>query len=317
MNNLSRMMWVGGVVACLAIPVKAGPWKGQVQGGVGYWAGETIYSIGGSAWTPQDGTIELPDKISELKFPLNVACGVVEGSLFYHEQFELHGEVMANLTDPSTKVTDSDFGLFGSSTAGRLDVYSESDATLSATAVDVGLRYWIHDRAVSNRIACAVGFGPTLVYQRTDWTIGNLDQWYPSNPMAPHDREPGQVGTYMAEILMPCMEVSVMARYKAFSGRVTVAAGPALIRDEDNHMLTQKRSTGELTGIGAKSSADLQYNLTKNLFLRGQVNVLSIQAFGTQTQRGYGGDNLGFYGEIDETFSSATASANVAVGCAF
>jgi len=317
MNCLSRVWWVGGVVACMAIPGQADPWKGQVQGGVGYWAGTTTYSIGGSAWTPQDGTVELPDKISELKFPLNVACGVVEGSLFYREQFELHGEVMANLTDPSTQVTDSDFGLFGSRTAGRLDVYSESDATLSAMAVDVGFRYWIHDHTVSNRIACVLGFGPTLVYQRTDWTVGNLDQWRPSNPKAPHDREPGQVGTYMAEILMPCMEVNIMARYKALSGHITVGAGPALIRDEDNHMLVQKRLTGELIGIGVKSSATLQYDLTQNLFVRGQVKALSVQAVGTQTQRGYGGDNLGFYGEIDETFSSATASANVAVGCAF
>jgi len=70
------------------------PWTGSLQAGVGYWLGDATYSIGGQAWTPETGSVELPNKISELSFPLNVAYGSVGGNLFWQGRYEIFGTVM-------------------------------------------------------------------------------------------------------------------------------------------------------------------------------------------------------------------------------
>jgi outer membrane protease len=290
---------------------------GSLQVGSGYWMGDATYSIGGKAWTPEEGTMELPDKISELKFPLDVTYGAIAGNLLWNGRMEICGSFMCNLSDPSSKMEDYDWGVFEGSDSDTLDVYSESDAELSAYAVDVGARFWFRSTTSTNRFAWAVGLGPSIMYQNLDWTISNAEQRYPSHPEMGTETEEGRVGTYNAEIFMPYINVGGLLKYKRVTGRLELGVGPAFVRDEDDHLLRQKRSSGELLGIGAKAAAELRYDMTKHIFALARVSALQLEASGTQTQEGYGGDMSGHEGEIDEDFSLTSVNGGLAIGYGF
>lgn len=290
---------------------------GSLQAGAGYWMGDATYSIGGEAWTPEEGSIRLNDKISELKFPLDIPYAAIEGNLLLNRRIELFGSYMANLSDPSTKMEDSDWGVFEDSRANTLDVYSESDAELSAHAVEIGARFWFRPTASTNRFTWSIGVGPGVMYQTLDWTISNVEQWYPSHPEYGIDSEAGRAATYHAEIFMPYLNVCVLLKHKRLSGLLEIGAGPALVQDEDDHILREKRSTADLGGIGAKAAAELRYNLTQHLFLLGRLSALAVEATGTSTQEGYGGDMTGYYAEIDEDFSLTAVNGGLAIGYGF
>jgi hypothetical protein len=294
---------------------RSNPWSGSVQAGAGYWLGDATYSIGGEAWTPQEGNIQLPDKLSELKFPLDVAYGSLGGNLFYKGNIEFFGTIMGNLTDPSSKMEDSDWGIFDDS--GSLDIYSESDAELTALSADLGARYWFHVTTSSNRFDMFIGFGPSLLIQHLDWTISNVDQWYPSRPQMPHDTQSGVVATYTSDIVMAYFNACAKVKFKQFTGRVECGIGPAFVQDEDDHILRQKRSTADMFGAGAKGAAELRYDLTKHLFALARMEALSIVATGTSKDKGYGGDLVGYYAEIDEEFALTSLHGGLAIGCNF
>lgn len=315
MNIIKLSILAGGVLVMVGSPVLAGNWKGDLKAGVGYWAGDATYSIGGDAWTPEEGSFRLPDKVSELTFPLDVVFASLGGSLCWKDRLELHGEIMANLTDPSTKVEDSDWGVFEDD--GQLDVYSESDAQLSAVAVDIGARYWFRRLVSTNRFSWSIGAGPGVMVQQLEWKMSNLDQGYPRYPQVEHDYEPGQVGTYEAQIVMPYVDVSAVFKLKRLGFRAGLGFGPALVSDEDDHILREKRSSADMLGIGVKASGELRYDFTRRLFGLARVDALAIQASGTQEQEGYGGDLVGFRAEVDEEFSSTSVSAGLALGYAF
>lgn len=316
MKALAIAGLAGGLLAWSGLQAGAGNWTGNIQAGAGYWAGDTTYSIGGSAWTPETGSVELPDKISELTFPYDVPLGTVGGNLLYKGRVELHGQIMANLSDPSTKMTDSDWGVF-SDNADSLDIYSESDVTLSAFSADVGGRFWFLNTASTNRVVWSLGIGPSLFYQKSDWTVSNVDEWSPSQPRLGHHYEPGKAATYSATTVMPYLDFCAMLKFKKLSGRLGVGIGPALVQDEDDHLLRQKRASADLAGVGVKGSFEARYDITRHLFAQARLAALVVSAQGTQTQEGYGGDMSGYYAEIDETYQSTSVSGDLSIGFAF
>jgi hypothetical protein len=297
-------------------PTAAKSRVGSVQVGAGSWNGNATYSIGGNAWTPETGSVRLPDKLSELKFPLDVAYGTVGGTMVWNGRVEIFGSFMGNLTDTSSKMEDSDWGVF-SEDPDRLDIYSESDAELTAVAVDVGGRYWLRSLDSTNRVVWSVGVGPALLYQRYDWTISNVDQGYPSQPGLAHDIVAGEVATYNVDVVMPYFNACAIVKFKRLSGRAEAGLGLVLVRDEDDHVLRQKRSTADMAGIGAKGALEFRYDLTRHLFTLARVSILAVEATGTSTDEGYGGDMAGFYAEVDEDFSLISVNSGLAVGYNF
>jgi len=219
------------------------------------------------------------------------------------------------LTDPSTKMKDSDWGVF--SDAETLDIYSESDATLTAVAADMGARYWFCPTSPTNQFSLSIGVGPSLLYQHLDWTISNTDQWYPSQPQLEHDTQSGVVATYNSDIVMPYLNACAVVHFKRLGGRIEIGIGPALVRDEDDHRLRQKRSTADMVGAGVKGAAELRYDLTKHLFLLARAAALTIDATGTSIDKGYGGDLTGYYAEIDEEFKLTSLNGGLSVGYNF
>jgi len=291
----------------------ADTWTGNLEGGPDLWTGNTTYSIGGNAWNNLTGAKHYWDKISELKFPLDAPFFSLRGSLQWKQCLELHGTVTANMADPSTKMKDSDWVQSPNS----LDVSSESDAALKAWAVDAGLRYWFDFPAKTNRLAYALGVGPSILYQKLDWTMSNLDQWYPSDPWSGNDYVGGKVSTYQAEITMPYLDLCGSLKNGKLSGRLEAGVGPAMVKDEDDHILRMKKSSGDLKGWGVLGSAEIRYDFTKHWFGNIRLSAIKIQGSGTQTQEGYGGKLLGYKSTIDEDFSSTAVAAGLAVGYTF
>lgn len=316
--KMTKVMILAGCIISGGLLTQAATWQGSVEGGAGYWAGETTYSIGGSAWSPETGTISIQDKISELTFPLDVAYGTVRGHLEYKGMLEFYGELRANLTDPSSKMKDSDFGVFSDAQPNRLDVYSESDADLTAVTADVGARYWIHGRSsASNKMAVALGVGPCLALQHYEWKISNVDQWYPSMPQLGHDTEPGQAATYTVDAAVAYLDVMAVLRYGKFTGALEAGIGPAAVSDEDDHMLRQKKASADMVGVGVKGAIEARYDFTRNLFARIRVSASAVDVSGVQVQKGYGGDLVGYYAEVDEDLTVTSTSADLTLGVAF
>lgn len=315
MKNISLITVLSAAFISSSVMAQSNRWTGSLQAGAGYWLGDATYSIGGHAWTPQEGSLHLPDKISELSFPLDVACASVGGNLVWKNRLEIFGTFTGNLTDPSSKMKDSDWGVFSDS--GALDIYSESDAALKALSVDVGGRYWICPANQTNRLVTSVGMGPSLLYQHLDWTLSNVDQWYPSHPRQAHDTQSGVVATYNTDVVMPYLEACIIVRCKRLSGRAEAGLGLALVQDEDNHILRQRRSTATMAGFGTKLAAELRYDLSRHLFILANINALSIQAMGTSKETGYSGNLTGYYSEIDETFSLTSLNGGLAAGWSF
>lgn len=315
MKILNRIVLITACLISSTVLAQTNNWIGSLQAGAGYWLGNATYSIGGHAWTPEEGSVQLPDKISELTFPLDVAFGSVGGNLMWKKKFEIYGSFMGNLSDPSSKMKDSDWGVI--SDANTLDIYSESDAALTAVSLDVGGRYWFSPTSQTNRLSCSIGMGPSLLYQHLDWTISNVDQWYPSQPQLEHDTQSGLAATYNVDIVMPYFSAGIIVHFKRLSGRLDVGLGPALVTDEDDHILRQKRSTATMAGIGAKGTAELRYDLTKHLFALARLNTLSIQATGTSKDQGYGGELAGYTAEIDEDFALTSLDGGLSLGYNF
>ncbi|MEI6972433.1 MAG: omptin family outer membrane protease [bacterium] len=309
---------VVGAVCCLSgLQAHAGNWSGGPQVGQGYWGGSATYSIGGELLSPQDGKKQLPDKISELKFPLGVVYVSLGGYLQYKDSLDIHGSAMVNVTDPSAKMEDSDWGQFEGSSEDTLDTYSESDAGLTAVAADLGVHYWFLKAAEARKLKWAVGVGPGISYQHLDWTLSNLDQWYPSHPRVGHDYVGGDVITYKSDNVLPYVSASGKLKFKQLSGSIEIGVGAAFVSDEDDHLLRKILATTDMIGFGVKGAAEIRYEFSSGVFVLAHLSALSITASGTEEDKDYGGEDPGKTWEIDHDYSLISANGGLAVGYAF
>ncbi len=288
-------------------------WQVEIRAGAGLWSGEATYSIGGQAWIPEEGFVDFPGKISELTFPVDVPYGLV-GARMGNGRIEFQGSLMVNLSDPSDPVKDSDWDVLGD---GVLDIYSESDAELDAVVLDGSARYWLRRIPDGEASGWGFGFGPGLYVAGFDWTVSQLDQWYPSHPEKPHEYESGRVATYQAVIVMAYLDLGLMARRGRWNGRMDLGVGPASVTDEDDHLLRQKISNGRMAGIGLKGMAEVRCDLSRSVFVAANMKVMAVEATGTQEQEGYGGELAGYYAEIDEDFSISSVTAGLDIGWRF
>lgn len=300
------------LLAFTGMPARAGDWKGTLDVGAGAWGGEASYSIGGVLWDPSYGYNDMPDKISELTFPLDVSIASVGGSMTWKNDFEFRGLAMFSLTDPDTSITDSDWDWE------QLVIYSETDAELSAWTGDAGLTCWFMRSRADALFGWTLGAGMNLLVQHFEWTASNLDQWYPSNPEFGHDyHRSGDVMTYEADVLLPYASLSALLSVDRLSGRFDIGVGPAYVQDKDDHLLREIRSETDMTGVGLKGSAEFRWAFTAHLFAQMRATALSIETDGTEKDTVYGGVDAGDRWEIGHEFSLSMATIDLSAGYAF
>lgn len=303
---------VGGAAEAPIEANATSPWQKSVRGAVGYWGGDVTYQIGGTAWTSDTGPMELQDPLSELSFPLDVACVSLEGDFMWKGAVSIRLTGTTSLGDPATLMEDSDWN-----ENGQLVIFSESEASLTAHALDVAVLFWPQVVTMPNGRVWMIGLGGGLLYQDLDWSAFNLDQWYPSNPELPHEREPGVAGTYESQMVMPYLGAGVRLRLTRLAFRAELGLGWASVEDEDDHVLRYKLAEGSLSGPGIKGSLEARYALTDKAFVALQASGLTVTADGTQKQHFYAGSDQGWRGEIDEEQTSTQVHASLALGSSF
>jgi outer membrane protease len=282
-----------------AEPKNAPHWTGDVSGGIGYWYGDMTYQIGGKV-TYSDGTTEqLPDKISELKWPIEAPVVTIGGEAMSPKGIELRGAFSTLLSEGGGTMEDSDWYVL--SMNGEKDIYSESDASLKAWTADVAARYWLmNPRQRSFALAAGVG----ALHQDLSWDASNLDQWYPQHPNVEHDTQAGLVITYKAVVNLPYAELAAQWRISRLLLKGFLDVGYAMVSDQDDHKLRYKYSETDADGIGFRGQLLGQYAISERFSLQGRVTGLALNTKGTQKSSFYGGEDYGQSHEVEHKVSS-------------
>ncbi|MEZ4600490.1 MAG: omptin family outer membrane protease [Syntrophotaleaceae bacterium] len=220
------------------------PAEGEISASVGggYLAGDTQYQVGGTV-VDATGVYEIHFPLSELKFPLDAFMVKGTVNVDFAKRWSLMASAATNITDDTGNMEDSDWGIFNGSTADTLDVYSESDTDMEALLLEGKISCKVGQFSIDRKNRSDIFFswfvGLGYKYQKFDFDISNLDQWYPSAPAIPHDIVPGVVLTYEAEYQIPYLDLSLeMNVAQKFLLHLGGAYAPFVdFKDEDHHLL--------------------------------------------------------------------------------
>lgn len=316
-------------------PVPAGDLNIAVDVGIGAMGGYTKYQIGGDVKYADGSSGDLHFPISELKFPLDVYMASVSASAEFKEKWKLVLNVKKNITEDAGTMEDSDWGYWhngadlphapGSTcdpdvcSEDSLDIYSESDTELDALKIDVDLRYKFLTREIDNtNMSFFAGLGG--IYENFDFEISDVDQWYPSyedyfGVDLGHDKYKGKVLTYDIKYFIPYIKVgTAFTLIDTFGIEGSAAFSPYLIiKDEDNHILRDKVSKGELEGYAVMGSLEGRYNFSRHWFSKLEFNYMYLFAEGEQDQE-IGGAS---FATIDEEITSEQMTALIKAGYSF
>ncbi len=282
----------------------------EVWAGIGYVAGETAYEIGGRA--VEDGVAyDLHHPISRLEFPYGVAVIDAGASFRLHRWCELIMQGRIGSGDTVDPVVDYDWF-----EPGYLTIYSESDAYMETSSLELEYRAWIMEDIENSNLSVALGAG--VLWQNSNWDVSNLNQWYPADPSIPAEHVPGLVAEYETSLIMPYIEAMVLSRLNAFEIRALVAGAPWLqVEDVDDHILRSIKSTTTATGSGFRGSLELRWYFTDGIFLSGKIDSTQYFASGTAESNVYDGDDAGSNWTIEHEIESSQTAAAILLGGVF
>jgi len=274
--------------------------------GAGIMRGDTTYQIGGRYNMAGGPTQQMHFPLSELEFPLDVAVFSARGSLKFLDLVELDASVKKSITRSSGKMKDSDW----LATPDQLDIYSESDTRVDALIWDARLRmraFHSPDESRKARPRYATYLGLGYLREDFDFTAGNLDQWYPSDPAAPHDRVAGDVIKYSITYSIPFVEIAqrVRAGDRLDLGGSFGYSPVVSVKDEDQHLLRSKVNVGRCQGIAFLFSFDGRYQHPRGWFLSAAVDYTRISAHGAM--------DASFSGVYNHTIEERIASSQIAL----
>ena len=284
------------------------PFQFSMWGGVGAWGGDVTYQIGGTV-TLSDGTTEkVNDPLSELKWPLDVAVLTMGSRLVYQQRIELFADGMVSISDPSSKMEDSDWT--ESWAPGYKTIYSESDTELNAYAFDAGMRVWFINRQMETPGRLRFGLGAGLIYQYMDWKTTTTEQW-----TLGQYSEFSDAGTYNVKMVMPYVELAGEMQAKSFRLLAGIGLAPWVsAKDEDDHKLRYIKSTTDTTGYGIKGRLEGRFYFTKQFFMAGELRAMYYKTDGTEKDHIYAGDFAGETWEIDHEIESRQFSGVLGLG---
>lgn len=271
-----------GPGAEVALPSLVLPaFRADLAVGAGLMRGDTTYQIGGRYNMAGGPTQQMHFPLSELEFPLDVAVFSARGSLTFLELLELDACVKKSITRGSGKMKDSDW----LATPDVLDIYSESDTSADALIWDARLRFRVFyslDESRKTRPRHATFLGIGYMRQDLDFSVSDLDQWYPSDPAAGHVRVAGEVLKYSITYSIPFLEIA--QRFRAgerleFGG--SFGYSPIVsVKDEDQHLLRSKVNVGRCKGDAYLFAFDGRYKHPRGWFLSAVVDYTRIAAHG-------------------------------------
>ena len=287
------------------------PERFSIFGGIGAWAGDVTYQIGGTVKYPDGQEIEVNDPLSELKWPLGVAMLSLGWRSCFWERIEIFQDIMLSISDPSGKMEDSDWG--DSQNPNDKNIYSESDTKLKASSLDTGVRIWLMNFRMGRQGTIDIGLGAGLLLQNMEWKTTVTEQWYMGEQSTFN-----YAGSYTAKLMMPYLDLAGKMHLKSFRLLTEIGLTPWVeVKDDDHHILRYKKSTTEATGYGLKGRVEGRYYLTENLFVNAEVKAIYYKADGMDKSYFYAGEYSGLQYEIDHTIESRQFNGTLGIGLAF
>lgn len=287
----------------------------DVELGLERFYGYTLYQIGGKVVFPSGGTDRFGHSpISQLKFPIDVYMASLSLRFNIAEKFSLGFQVKNNnlngalkFNSFSGKMKDTDWGFWylrdnganvGWAFPNTIDVYSTSDTRLSALIINGDFLYQI---VKTQRFSLRFGVG--FLYQNLDYTVTNLDQWYPSFPLYAsnilakgpeyvvygiHYGRSGKVLKYQIRYYFPYLK---LAPSMNVTDRLCISPfieySPLVrAKDRDDHILRYKISKGESFGYSVTLACKADYRIGSRLFIGASFSYTMIDTEGHQKQKG-------------------------------
>jgi hypothetical protein len=317
------------IVFLVANPLRA-EITGEIDASLIALDGYTKYQIGGDCTVNNEsGTLRFP--VSELVFPLNSQYASFKAAIEIENFIRIEGSFNKNLAVDTVQLKDSDWGYLyynyhselPRTSPDSLDVYSESDAELFATIWDINIGCRIIDKPKFTMLI-ALGF----MQQYFEFKVSNLDQWYPSyfryfgntyegikyDVYPYHQYKSGRILQYNVTYNIPYIKANF--GFKPI-GNIVVSSDLGIspfvsAKDYDNHVLRDKTSKGDCTGMSLKTNIDIKYFFTKYFYAGNKLDYLYIGAQGKQKQTG-----PGYLIKIDQDISSSQLSLSIYSGLHF
>lgn len=264
--------------------------------------GDTTYHIGGTEFIPEIDT-DLTWE-SELEFPLDTYLVGIKSSVkgkFQGNPWSLNFSAHKNVSEPWQTMKDSDW--FGLPEYGLREKwsYTESDAELNASILDVNgrLGFPIHPKTVLEGI---LGYKR----QKFSYEISGVRGWQVTGEEIVYFSEYKgvNVGDYDITYHLPYLGVAIkMLSPKSIFNAEIVFSPEASSNDRDDHILRNKLSRSNCEGTafmgGINGCVMLNQKASKiNWFLEFGFNFMKISTDGYQEQSWYGDDPIS---EEDDT----------------
>lgn len=269
-------------------------------------AGETTYSIGFPvAMADGSGSATGYFPFSELEWPLDIWLARVDAGVNIGSSWRINGALKKNISDPSDHMIDKDW--ITANNPGQLDVYSESNISdFDALILDFDVE-WIFAQRNSWSFYAGLGYQ----YQKFEYEGQAIHQYSPSGYPGAEFYGDGSVGityemTYKMVYALIGTEVQITPQ---FSMAGSFAYSPVVnADDEDNHLLRDKVSKGDLEGNAYMIDVSGTYNFLSSWFLEGGFHYTKIDVDGNQTQSFYGVPRYVVYEESESIQTSGYLS---------
>lgn len=241
--------------------------KFLIEPNIGRLYGYTLYNISGI----QDGH----KWASELKWPIDSYVAGVNLAANLNDRFNIELGVRKNIDKNTGKMKDSDYS------DGYRIIYSESDTSMDMVDLNAMARFEL-ERSQKDAVGIIGGFR----YQDFSFEARNLVQTsiipgYSGSLI-------GLDGKYDVKYYIPFIGLGYSLRVdEALVVDLAAKLGYVMVRDEDDHVLRYKKSTGDSAGASIGLAGGLTFNLTPAAFMKLNAEYTQISAAGKQTQSWY------------------------------
>jgi outer membrane protease len=272
--------------------------------------GYTTYQIG-YPFTPPGGPVQngyFP--FSKLEWPLDTWLARLDARFNISDSWRINGLLKKNFTNPGDNMKDSDW--LTSANPGRLDVYSESSISkFDAWIFDIDLE-WVFLKQKYWSVYAGLGWQ----FQKFYYEGKLIHQYSPSGLPGYDFYGDGSVAiNYEITYNMPYVKIGTDFHIKEkFILDGSFAWSPIVkAKDEDNHLLRGKTSTGDMNGNAYMFNLSARYTFTPSWFLKGGIQYTKISVDGDEFQI----DTLGPIGTVKEESDSRQTSYYLTVGYTF
>lgn len=274
--------------------------------------------------------IEFTGGASELEFPLsNEMWGATAGFTFKQDPRDLGDQARlefswyTNAGRDAGKMKDSDwidddisyfreiFGINLNQNHPGADIYSESDAALTARFIDLNYFYNLYpDQYFS--------FGPKIGYQniRISYDIDNVVQ-VGNGPYAPFETvsQSGKVLDYQVDYQIIYLGLDViMGSPDNVLGTAGVGYSPwTKAQDRDDHLAREKLSEGDASGDSYMLNGSVEWRFLPEWSLSAGGQYSQIHTTGTQHQTFYNPADGGLTFNVDDTISAGWWQASLGI----